>query len=119
MSDFLLDTNIPSELIRVRREPRVGDWVYAKDQQSLYLSAGTIGELRRGFVILPASKRRPGLEQWFESDLVPRFHGRILPVTHSIANRWGVLDGECQLRGTPLSTADGMIAATAWNTICV
>lgn len=45
--------------------------------------------------------------------MVPRFHGRILPVTHSIANRWGVLDGECQLRGTPLSTADGMIAATA------
>ena len=35
------------------------------------------------------------------------------PVTHSIADRWGVLDGECQLRGTPLNTADGMIAATA------
>ncbi len=24
-----------------------------------------------------------------------------------------MLDGECQLRGTPLNTADGMIAATA------
>jgi predicted nucleic acid-binding protein len=110
---FLLDTNVPSELIRARPEPRVGNWVYAKDEQSLYLSAVSIGELRRGFVILPASKRRTELELWFENDLVPRFRGRILPVTFSIADRWGILDGECQLRGTPLSTADGMIAATA------
>jgi len=36
-----------------------------------------------------------------------------LPVTHSIADRWGVLDGQCQLNGTPLNTVDGMIAATA------
>ena len=113
MSGFLLDTNIASELIRARPEPRVANWVYAKDEQSLYLSAVSIGELRRGFVILPASKRRTELEQWFENDLMPRFRGRILPVTYSIANRWGILGGECQLRGTPLSMADGMIAATA------
>jgi predicted nucleic acid-binding protein len=53
------------------------------------------------------------LERWLENDLLPRFHRRILPVTYSIADRWGVLDGQCQLKGTPLNTADGMIAATA------
>ncbi len=113
MSGFLLDTNIPSELIRMRPDPRVSNWVYAQDEQSLYLSAVSIGEFRRGFVILPPSKRRTDLERWFEHDLLQRFGGRILPVTHSIADRWGVLDGQCQLKGTPLNTADGMIAATA------
>ena len=113
MSGFLLDTNIPSELIRTRPEPRVEKWVYAQDEQSLHLSVVSIGELRRGLVILPSSKRRTDLERWFENDLLPRFQGRILPVTHSIADRWGVLDGQCQLKGTPLNTADGMIAATA------
>ena len=29
MNGFLLDTNIPSELIRTRPDPRVGNWVYA------------------------------------------------------------------------------------------
>jgi predicted nucleic acid-binding protein len=87
--------------------------VYAQDERSLYLSVVSIGELRRGFVVLPASKRRAALERWFENDLLPRFHGRILPVTHAIADRWGVLEGQCQLNGTPLNTADGMIAATA------
>jgi len=113
VSDFLLDTNIPSELIRSRPDSRVRNWVYARDEQSLYLSAVTIGELRRGFVLLPAGRRRVELERWLENDLLPRFHARILPVTHSIADRWGVLDGQCQLKGTPLNTADGMIAATA------
>jgi len=113
VSGFLLDTNIPSELIRSRPDSRVEKWVYAQDEQSLYLSVVSIGELRRGLVILPASKRRSELERWFENDLLPQFEGRILPVTRSIADRWGVLDGQCQLKGTPLNAADGMIAATA------
>lgn len=66
MNGFLLDTNIPSELIRTRPDPRVCSWVYAQDEQSLYLSAVSIGEFRRGIVILPDSKRRTELERWFE-----------------------------------------------------
>jgi len=88
VSGFLLDTNIPSELIRTRPEPRVENWVYSQDERALYLSAVSIGELRRGFVILPAGKRRDDLEQWFENVLMPRFRERILPVTYSIADRW-------------------------------
>jgi len=92
---------------------RVRGWVAAQDNVSLYLSVVTVGELRRGFTALPQSKRRIQLEQWFEHYLLPLFLGRILPVTQSVADRWGILAGECQLRGTPLNTADGMIAATA------
>jgi predicted nucleic acid-binding protein len=62
---------------------------------------------------MPQSKRRTQLEQWFEQYLLPLFDDRILPVTQSIGDRWGVLGGECQLKGTPLNTADGLIAATA------
>ena len=113
MSGFLLDANIPSELVRAKPEPRVASWVYAQEEESLYLSAVSIGELRRGFVLLTPGKKRADLERWFEHYLVPRFRERILPVTHSIADRWGVLSGECRLRGSPRNTADGMIAATA------
>src|SRR5260370_1635989 len=55
----------------------------------------------------------PGRSLHVSSMLMGGFHGRILPVSFSIADRWGFLGGECQLRGTPLNTADGMIAATA------
>jgi predicted nucleic acid-binding protein len=95
MSGFLLDTNIPSELIRSRPDPRVEKWVRAQDQQSLFLSVVSIGELRRGFTMLPVSERRSQLEKWLEEDLLVWFEGRILPVTKAIADGWGVLDGEC------------------------
>lgn len=63
--------------------------------------------------MLPAGERRMRLEQWFRNTLIPRFENRILAVTYYVAERWGVLDGECQLKGIALNTADGMIAATA------
>jgi predicted nucleic acid-binding protein len=32
VNGFLLDTNVTSELIRARPDPRVGNWVYAQDE---------------------------------------------------------------------------------------
>jgi toxin FitB len=113
VNGYLLDTNIPSEFSRDRPEPRVVQWLKRQPITMLFISAVTIGELRKGLVILPQSRRRTELETWFHTELPVWFSNRVLPVTHSIADRWGVLDGQCQLKGTPLSTADGMIAATA------
>jgi predicted nucleic acid-binding protein len=113
MSNFLLDTNIPSEIIRTLPDPRVDGWILAQDAATLFLSVVTIGELRKGLTILPESKRRSQLEEWLQDDLVPLFAGRILPVTQSIADRWGVLSGQRQIAGRPLSMADGILAATA------
>jgi predicted nucleic acid-binding protein len=79
----------------------------------LFLSAVMIGEIRKGLIVMPQGRRRAELEPWFHTDLLVWFRNRILPVTHSIADCWGALDGRCQLGGTPLNTADGMIAATA------
>src|SRR5437868_2887152 len=115
MSGFLLDTNIPSETVKLRPDSRVTEWISSQPNPTLFISAMTIGELRRGFVTLPPSEaeRRKRLEQWLEKDVMLWFDGRILPVTKEIADRWGVIDGTCQLRGTPANTADGLIAATA------
>lgn len=113
MNGSLLDTNIPSELIRSRPDPQVGGWMRSQDKELLFMSVVTIGELRKGLTILPESDRRRKFEQWFEGEVLPWFDGRILTVTRAIADRWGILAGNSQLRGNPLNTADGMIAATA------
>ena len=113
MSGFLLDTNIPSEAARSRPNPNVAAWVNGQENSTLFLSAVSIGELRRGFALLPQGEQRSRLEQWFETDVLLWFGERILPLTKEVADRWGQLDAACQLRGTPANTADGMIAATA------
>jgi toxin FitB len=113
VNGYLLDTNVPSEFSRDRPEPRVAEWLKAQQTATLFLSAVTIGEIRKGLIVLPQGRRRNELETWFHTDLLSWFRNRVLPVTHSVADRWGVLDGQCQLKGRPLNTVDGMIAATA------
>jgi predicted nucleic acid-binding protein len=45
VSGFLLDTNIPSELVRTLPESKVKDWVPAQEIGALHLSVVSIGEL--------------------------------------------------------------------------
>ena len=110
---FLLDTNIPSELMRPRPEPRVKDWVAAQNIGRLFLSVVSIGEWETGLATMRDAERRARLEASLARYLNLLFPESILPVTRPIAARWGKLDGLRQLAGRPLSAPDGMIAATA------
>ena len=113
MTGFLVDTNCISELVRVKPEPRVLAWIEAADETLLYLSVLTLGEIRKGLAALPQSGRRSHLETWLEVELQARFSGRILPIDVGVANRWGLLAANAKAKGRPLSTIDGLLAATA------
>ncbi len=113
MRGFLLDTNVPSELVRPQPEPGVKTWIAVQSLDILFISAVSFGEFRKGTMLLTPGKRREELEAWIESDLSILFSDRILPVTRSIAERWGVLEGQRQLAGRPLNVPDGQTAATA------
>lgn len=113
MNGFLLDTNCISELVRLKPEPRVMDWMGAVDESMLYLSVFTLGEIRKGVAGLPQSKRRTRLETWLELELRARFSGRVLSIDSDIANRWGLLAADAKRKGRALSTIDGLLAATA------
>ena len=113
MSGFLLDTNCVSELVRVKPEPHVMEWMEAADEGLLYLSVLTLGEIRKGLAGLAQSKRRTRLETWLEVELQARFAGRILTIDAPVADRWGLLAAQAKSRGTPLPIIDGLLAATA------
>ena len=113
MSGFLLDTNVPSELTNERPDPRVEMWLEDADDEQLFISVITIGEVMEGLTAMPVGKRRSGIQSWIEDALRPWFAGRILPIDETIAERWGVLAGQRRLKGRPLGVADGLIAATA------
>jgi predicted nucleic acid-binding protein len=57
---FLLDTNIPSELMRPRPEPKVESWVAAQMMSTLFLSVVSIGELEAGFTTMRDAARTQG-----------------------------------------------------------
>lgn len=112
MSGFLLDTNVISELVRPRPEPKVKTWIEATDESLLYLSVLTLGEIRKGITLLANPTRRVALEVWLDSELVLRFAGRILPIDQAVADRWGRLAAQAG-SGSPVPVIDGLLAATA------
>lgn len=113
MSGYLLDTNVVSELIRVRPESKIVSWFQATNEELLHLNVLTIGEIRKGIDSLPRSNKRALLESWLANDLVLRFAGRILEVNLDIAERWGLISARAKTAGTPLAVIDGLMAATA------
>lgn len=113
MSGFLLDTNIISELVKAKPEPKVIRWVESTPEDLLYLSVLTFGEIRKGIEMLPQASRRAQLEAWLGGELQPRFIDRILPIEEAIADRWGRMAGEAQTQRRPVPVIDGLLAATA------
>lgn len=111
--DYLLDTNVASELVRPNPDANVAAWVRDRDETRFYLSVLTFGEIRRGIEWLPPGPRRERLRLWLEVDLTDRFKGRILDIDRRIAEIWGMILARGGAASTRLPTIDTLIAATA------
>jgi len=114
VSGFLLDTNVISELIKPKPEPKVVKWVEATNEELMFLSVLTIGEIRKGVTLHPDSGKRAKLEAWLASEVRARFEDRILPVDDAVAERWGLLTAKATTeKNHKLPVIDGLLAATA------
>ena len=111
--NFLLDTNVASETTRPQPSAAVLEWIAAQASESLFLSAITLGELRRGALLLAAGKRRTALLRWIETGIKADFAGRILPVDTAVMERWAELQIATQKAGRRLPLMDSLLAATA------
>ena len=110
---YLLDTCVVSELVRPRPVEAVVAWINDQQEEHLYLSVLTLGELRKGIESLSDHRKRIRLENWLDRDLKLRFAGRWLAVDDETAERWGAISARTAGRGTTIPVIDGLLAATA------
>jgi len=111
--NYLLDTCVVSELVKPRPDPVVAKWVRANDENALFLSVMTLGELEKGIALLGETNRARWLRDWFDNDIWERFHGRILPIDEAIAFEWGRQQAKFIKIGRPRPVVDLLLAATA------
>jgi toxin FitB len=109
---YLLDTCVISELASTKPNQSVVAWIDDLNDEDIYLSVITLGEIRRGIDRLPISSKRKTLEKWLQSILV-RFQSNIISVDTSIILHWGSLVAELDKNGTPMPAIDSLIAASA------
>ena len=106
---YLLDTDILSAIRRKQRNQHLERWLRSINPADFYLSVVTIGEVERG--ITQQRRNNPAfaddLQRWLDT-ILQRYEQRLLPLSVSIARRWGRLSGELGH-----NSADLMIAATA------
>ena len=110
---YLLDTNVVSELRKIRlgkADLHVAKWADSVEAGDLYLSVITVQELEIG--VLLAERRDPAqgsvFRAWLNTQVFPAFNGRILSVDTAVAQRSARLHVP-----DPRPVRDGLIAATA------
>ncbi|MEP7189385.1 MAG: type II toxin-antitoxin system VapC family toxin [Roseiflexaceae bacterium] len=110
--NYLLDTNVISELIARAPNQQVVDWIDSLVPETVYLSVITIGELRKGIEKLAPSRRKDELTIWLESDLLLRFIDKVVNITVDVMLVWGELTGRLEREGKTIAAIDSLIAAT-------
>lgn len=110
--NYLLDTCVISEVIKPRPSRRVISWLKKQDENSLYISVLTLGEIHKGIEKIGDAARKKKLHLWVENNLLDRFSGRILQIDSRVATVWGQVQGKAELEGQAMPAIDGLIAAT-------
>ncbi len=110
---YLLDTNVISELVSRQPNEQVMAWLDGIDDQLVYLSVITIGEIKRGIEKLPNSQRKGRLNKWLNEELLLRFDDKILSIDLPVMLTWGKLIAKLENQGRALPAIDSLLAATA------
>lgn len=105
---YLLDTNVVSELRKRKPHQGVVTWVRNASEETLHLSAVTIGEIQAGIEITREqdAEKAKEIETWLDS--VAQTYN-IIPLDAHIFRRWAPL----MHRRPDHHVEDALIAATA------
>lgn len=108
---IVLDTNIVSEVSRLRPDGNVLDWLRKQDSENLSLTSPSVMEQSYG-----AERKllRDGSDKYlrlFNEIVLVQFKGKILPFTEPADRLAGQLRAQRERAGRALSIGDAIIAA--------
>ena len=106
-----------SELVKPTPDVNVLTWLKSRRADELYISAMTVGELKRGIYKLPESRRRLDLSTWLEQTIAG-FEDRILPFDIRVSEAWAIMTSQAEMTGKPMPAFDSIIASTAYAHRC-
>ena len=105
---YLLDTNIVSEVLRRRPDPKVIARLSQVEPEEIHASVITLFELRFGSMLRDDAAK---FWQKIETEILPLV--RWLDVDRSVASKAGDIAAKLQKLGTPIGVNDCLIAGTA------
>ncbi len=112
---WLIDTNVVSEMMRPRPEPRVAAFLDTIEAEGIGLASITVWEVLDGIGRLEPGKRRRGLADRFHDLLDELFEDRIVEWTLADARACAQIMEDKRRRGEALDdhVPDALLAAAA------
>lgn len=110
---IVLDSNVLSELMRLRPSSVVVEWIGRHDASEFAITAISEAEISLGLELMPKGKRRDGLMAQAEAMFAEDFRGAVLPFDSEAARVFAKIAAHRRSLGMPISGADGQIAAIA------
>ena len=110
---YLLDTCVVSELVKKTPNKNVLSWLASQDEDDLYLSVLTFGEIQKGIEKSPNKIKKQKLQSWLEEDLKQRFKDKIISIDLNVAIKWGEIQGIAEKTGKIMPSIDSLIAISA------
>ncbi len=111
--NYLLDTNVLSELMRALPEQQVVQWLDQHNSAHLYISSITVAEILYGITRLPNGRRKQALASTAISMFKEDFPERICAFDHYSAEFYADLVNQRNALGLPISQSDAQIASIA------
>jgi predicted nucleic acid-binding protein len=108
----LLDTCVLSELQDPKGSAVLREAVEAVDEDDLFVSVISLGEIEKAIALLTESAKRRRLKDWLHG-LESGYGERLLPIDRETSRIWGEITAAAHRRGRTLGAADGLIASTA------
>jgi len=105
---YLIDTNIVSEVLRRRPDPKVIARLSQVEPEEIYASVITLFELRFGSMLRDDASK---FWQKIEAEILPLV--RWLDVDRSVVSKAGDIAAKFQKLGTPIGVNDCLIGGTA------
>jgi predicted nucleic acid-binding protein len=110
----VLDTNVVSEIMASSPSGAALAWIKKRRAaDDLFITTITIAEILYGIELLPAGKRREGLNSEAEAMFAQDFAGRILEFNEQAARHFARIASSRRKAGRPIAEFDAQIAAIA------
>lgn len=110
---IILATNVVSEPLKPKADPKIIDWLDEQAAETLFLTSVNLAELLTGVAVLPDGKRKDLLSTNLSTLLDQLFGNRILPFDAAAAREFALITSMARDKGQGLSIADSQIAAIA------
>jgi predicted nucleic acid-binding protein len=107
---YLLDTNVLSEMQKSNGNPGVKDFTDKIPLEDIFISVLSIGEIFFGIEKLPEGRKKAELSLWLNSQIPRQFENRIIPIDIEVMLEWGRI--RIKVKKT-LPAIDNLLAATA------